>query len=73
VAGAHLFVLGAARTIVFLVDHTSLEAAGQKRRPPCCRGGLESREETPKEGIRQIMPHRNNIFAAVPLQELSSS
>jgi hypothetical protein len=23
----------------------------QKRRPPCCHGGLESREETPKEGI----------------------
>jgi hypothetical protein len=23
----------------------------EKRRPPCCHGGLESREETPKEGI----------------------
>ena len=23
----------------------------QKRRPPCCHGGLQSREETPKEGI----------------------
>ena len=23
----------------------------QKRRPPCRHGGLESREETPKEGI----------------------
>ena len=23
----------------------------QKRRPPCCHGGLKSREETPKEGI----------------------
>ena len=24
---------------------------GKKRRPPCRHGGLESREETPKEGI----------------------
>jgi hypothetical protein len=24
---------------------------GEKRRPPCRHGGLESREETPKEGI----------------------
>src|ERR1700722_15020741 len=24
---------------------------GEKRRPPRCHGGLESREETPKEGI----------------------
>src|ERR1700733_15610091 len=23
----------------------------KKRRPPCCHGGPESREETPKEGI----------------------
>src|ERR1700722_4315043 len=27
------------------------EVAGKKRRPPCRHGGLESREETPKEGI----------------------
>jgi hypothetical protein len=27
------------------------EETAEKRRPPCCHGGLESREETPKEGI----------------------
>jgi hypothetical protein len=27
------------------------EEIAEKRRPPCCHGGLESREETPKEGI----------------------
>jgi hypothetical protein len=27
------------------------KGAGEKRRPPCRHGGLESREETPKEGI----------------------
>src|SRR5258708_571617 len=27
------------------------KAIAEKRRPPCCHGGLESREETPKEGI----------------------
>jgi hypothetical protein len=27
------------------------KGTGEKRRPPCRHGGLESREETPKEGI----------------------
>jgi hypothetical protein len=27
------------------------QMVAEKRRPPCCHGGLESREETPKEGI----------------------
>ena len=27
------------------------EEIAEKRRPPRCHGGLESREETPKEGI----------------------
>ena len=27
------------------------QGTGEKRRPPCRHGGLESREETPKEGI----------------------
>jgi hypothetical protein len=28
-----------------------MKGTGEKRRPPCRHGGLESREETPKEGI----------------------
>jgi hypothetical protein len=28
-----------------------MKETGEKRRPPCRHGGLESREETPKEGI----------------------
>ena len=31
-------------------NHKS-EGTGEKRRPPCRHGGLEFREETPKEGI----------------------
>ena len=35
------------------VRRTNLKGLGisEKRRPPCCHGGPESREETPKEGI----------------------
>jgi hypothetical protein len=36
------------------------------------RRPLESREETPKEGIRQVMPHRTNIPAAAPKQNTSA-
>jgi hypothetical protein len=34
-----------------LAYHPLPRRQAQKRRPPCCHGGLESREETPKEGI----------------------
>ena len=34
-----------------VVHGLATESNLQKRRPPCRHGGLESREETPKEGI----------------------
>ena len=48
---------------------------GEKRRPPCCHGGLESREETPKEGIcgRSCRTATISVLDSPPLQAFSSS
>src|SRR5580698_7547291 len=41
----------AAKAVIATFVRNWIASERQKRRPPCRHGGLESREETPKEGI----------------------